>query len=64
MGRPDFHVGECIGDLALVDAWDRGSEARLWGLSFVIISEPQPVPMLWAEGEAARRERLLPTGHR
>ena len=57
-------LNERFGDLALVDAWGIAGVKRLWGLSFAIIFEPQPVQMARAEGEAARRDRLLPTGHR
>jgi hypothetical protein len=60
-----LRIDERIDDDALVDCpWDRGSEPRLWDSSCVIILGPQPVQMPGAEGEAARRDRLLPTGHR
>ena len=57
-------VAKCIGDDALVDARGiAGGRARM-GLSCAIIFEQQSVQMPGAEGEAARRDRLLPTGRR
>jgi hypothetical protein len=42
---------------------DRGTERLYEDFICAIIFEP-PVPISGAEGEAARRDRLLPTGHR
>jgi hypothetical protein len=53
------------GDFALADARGIAGLKRVYGdLSCAIIFEPQPVQMLGAEGEAAKPDRLLPTGHR
>ena len=54
---------ERIGDDALVDAWGIAGVKRHRDLSCAIIFEQQPVQMPGAEGEAAKRDRLLPTGH-
>jgi hypothetical protein len=54
-----------IGGDALVDAWGIAGVKRAYKrLCCGIIIEPQPVQMPGAEGEAARRDRLLPTGRR
>jgi hypothetical protein len=48
-----------------VDAWGIAGLKRAYGdLGCAIIFEQQPVQMPGAEGEAAKRDRLLPTGHR
>jgi hypothetical protein len=63
--KPDVEfINEWFGDDPLVDAPGIAGLKRAFGdIRSAIIFE-QPVRMSRPEGEAARQDRLLPTGHR